>query len=269
MEFVSCAICEGYNTMPLFSKWGYNIVECQRCGISYVNPRTFTVESDDYFRGAYLATIEEDGSLRPEIRAIYARILGDLETYLRPARLFDVGCAMGHFMVEARDRGWQVCGFECSPYAGDYARERHGFAVYQAPDLKDAGLSANQFDACVLIEVAEHLPKPKTTLAEAFRLLKPGGVLYVTTPNFASFRALLQREEWAAVIPTGHLYYFTAESLMKLLAMIGFIDLVDLSFPASFDTEVSAIASGGGAFSRYVDPEEIRQRTADEDQAKF
>jgi SAM-dependent methyltransferase len=268
MEFVCCAICEGYNTMPLFSKWGYTIVECRTCGLSYVNPRNFAVEDDSYFRGAYLSTIEEQGSLNPGIKALYSQILGDLETYLRPSRLLDVGCAMGHFMVEARNRGWDVSGVECSPYASEYGRNRWGLAVRQACNLSDAALSANQFDACVLIEVAEHLPHPKATFSEVFRVLKPGGILYVTTPNFASFRSLLQREEWKPVIPSGHLYYFTADSLMKLLTGIGYADPIDLSLPARLEDEVEAITTAGGSISWRADVEAIRERTGKEDRVK-
>ena len=254
--------------MPTFSKWGYTIVECRTCGLSYVNPRNFAVEDDSYFRGAYLSTIEDQGSLNTGIKALYAQILGDLETYLRPSRLLDVGCAMGHFMVEARNRGWEVSGVECSPYASEYGRNRWGLAVRQACNLRDAALTANQFDACVLIEVAEHLPHPKETFSEVFRVLKPGGILYVTTPNFASFRSLLQREAWKPVIPSGHLYYFTAESLTKLLAGIGYVDPIDLSLPASLEAEIEAITTGGGSISWRADVEKIRERTAAEDRMK-
>ena len=254
--------------MPLFSKWGYIIVECRTCGLSYVNPRAFGVEDDEYFRGAYLSTIEDQGSLNLGIKSLYARILADLETCLRPSRLLDVGCAMGHFMVEARDHGWEVTGVECSSFASEYGRNRWGLDTRQACELRDASLPANHFDACVLIEVAEHLPHPTDTFAEAFRVLKPGGMLYITTPNFASFRSLLQRDEWKPVIPTGHLYYFTVDSLTKLLARIGYVDAIDLSFPAIFDADLSAIASEGGSVSWRVDVEVLRARTAAEDWMK-
>jgi len=175
---------------------------------------------------------------------------------------------MGHFMVEARGRGWQATGVECSPYASEYGRNRWGLAVRQACNLRDAGLPANQFDACVLIEVAEHLPHPKETFTEVFRVLKPGGILYVTTPNFASFRSQLQREEWKPVIPSGHLYYFTADSLTKLLTGIGYVDSIDLSLPADLDNELEAITTAGGSISWRSDVEAIRERTTKEDRMK-
>src|SRR3954454_17595495 len=213
MQSICCAICGEDKGDVLFYKWGYSIVKCRRCNLSYVNPRSFKQEADDYFRGPYLATIEENGSLKSGIHSLYSEIITNLHTSLAPGRLLDVGCAMGHFMAFAREYGWTVQGVECSPYAADYGLNRWGLPIHAHCDLRAAGLSHDYFDACVLIEVAEHLPDPRVTFTEVLRLLKPGGVLYITTPNFTSFRALFQRDNWQAVIPTGHLYYFTADSL--------------------------------------------------------
>lgn len=241
MEEVSCAICGGSGTEPLFTKWGLTIVKCQGCGLVFVNPRGFSIESDEYFRGPYLETIEQQGVLRSNIEYLYNRTLEHLETLLEPSRILDVGCAMGHFMVYARNRGWQVHGIECSAYAGAYGRERWGLPIQSVCDLRAANLPGHYFDACVLIEVIEHLPNPDEVLAEVCRLLKPGGVVYLTTPNFASYRALAERDSWSAVVPTGHLYYFTPDSLHQLLRKAGFSETVNLTDGADFEHELGLI----------------------------
>jgi hypothetical protein len=120
-----------------------------------------------------------------------------------------------------------------------------------------------------MIEVAEHLPDPRRTLTEAFRLLKPGGVLYVTTPNFSSFRALLLREHWEAVIPTGHLYYFTADSLGKLLISIGFGQPSNFTAPAEFDFEVDGARANGGLRISPADLEEVRRQAVAEQSSQL
>ena len=269
MESVSCAICGEDNAAFLFSKWGHNVVRCRHCGLSYVNPRNFRVESDDYFRGPYLSTIEENGTLKSGIEHLYSAVVNNLNTYLAAGRLLDVGCAMGHFMAFARGRGWSVHGVECSRYAADYGRERWGLRIQPVCDLREARLPDNHFDACVLIEVAEHLPYPRVTFTEVFRLLKPGGMVYVTTPNFSSFRAMLQREDWQAVIPTGHLYYFSADSLGKLLTSIGFIQLINLTLPARLDSELDSARGNGTLRMGPTDLAEIRRQAAIEDDTKL
>src|SRR5262249_34587072 len=148
---------------------------------------------------------------------------------------------MGHFMAFAREQGWNVYGVECSRHAADYGYKRWGLGIQPVCDLREARLPDNHFDACVLIDVAAHLPYPRVALPEVFRLLKPGGMVYVTTRNFGSFRSLLLREEWPAVIPSAHLYYFADISLRKLLACIGFTEVLNLTPPADLDSELRLV----------------------------
>ncbi|MEP7362263.1 MAG: methyltransferase domain-containing protein [Acidobacteriota bacterium] len=241
MEHIDCALCRGSHTDLLFTKWEMNIVRCTGCGLVYVNPRKFAVEDDSYYREAYLSTIEQYGELQPGIRYLYGRFADHIETLVAPSRLLVVGCAMGHFMKFAKSRGWNVHGVECSPFAAAYGRERWGLPIQTACDLRKTRLPGSFFDACSMIEVVEHLPHPKETLLEVFRLLKPGGVLYMTTPNFASYMAIAQRENWAAVVPTGHLYHFTAETLGALARSAGFTVTVDLTESAALESEMERI----------------------------
>jgi len=253
-ERVPCNICGSGETQLVFAKWNFRIVQCVECGLVYVNPRAFRIEEDDYFAGPYLSTIEKNGQLDPGIATLYGEIVYNLSNRVASGKLLDVGCAMGHFLGFAKRYGWEVEGVECSPYAASYAEEHFGARVHPVCVLKDANLPAAEYDAAVLIEVIEHLPDPRATMSEVWRVLKPGGIAYVTTPNFASYRSLLLRSEWAAVIPVGHLYYFDAESLGKLLADIGFINIEDLTGCATFGVDYDfAVASG----NLKLTPEEL------------
>ena len=57
-ERVACNICGSSETRLVFHKWKFSIVQCVECGLVYVNPRAFRIEEDDYFKGAYLSTME-------------------------------------------------------------------------------------------------------------------------------------------------------------------------------------------------------------------
>lgn len=245
MERVTCNLCGSEAHHEVRRKWNYSIVQCQRCGLAFVNPRQFETETEAYFRGPYLSTIEQDGELNAGIKYLYDQALLHISNRIPIGTLLDVGCAMGHFIRFARERGWKVEGVECSPYACDYARQNFGLPVYTACDLRDAQLEDDHFDACSLIEVIEHLPDPRTTIVEVFRVLKPGGVLYLTTPNFRSYRSLLLLEEWNAIIPSGHLYYFDNLSLTALLADVGFDTIEDLTHSVPFQSELE-FARGAG-----------------------
>ena len=240
-----CNICGSGESRLLFTKWEFQIVECAGCGLVYVTPHAFRIEADDYFEGPYLSTIETGGKLNAGIATLYGEIVYRIGERARKGKLLDVGCAMGHFMAFAKRYGWEVEGVECSPYAARYASEHFGVTAHPVCKLEDAHLQNDYYDASVLVEVIEHLPDPRSTMTEVFRVLQPGGLAYVTTPNFSSYRSMLLREDWAAVIPMGHLYHFDAASLGKLLTSIGFIDVEDLTDAANFVDELSFARRSG------------------------
>jgi SAM-dependent methyltransferase len=245
-ERVACNICGSHETRQVLQKWSYSLVQCVECGLVYTNPRAFRIEADDYFENAYLSTIEKDGRLDPGIELyVYADIIYNLNNRVALGKLLDVGCAMGHFLEFARRYGWDVEGVECSPYAARYGAERFGLKVHPVCVLSDAHLQPDSYTCCVMVEVVEHLPDPRETLNEIWRVLQPGGIVYLTTPNFASYRSLMLREDWHAVIPIGHLYYFDSASLGKLLASVGFIDVENLTAEGEFDKDLEFARNTG------------------------
>jgi SAM-dependent methyltransferase len=272
LQGVDCDLCGASQETLVFSKvlleHDYRIVRCSSCGLVYVNPRRFAAENDGYFSGPYLSTIEEKGKLRDNIASLYTEVTSHLEAYLYPGRLLDVGCAMGHFMDFARQHGWDVTGVECSRYAAAWGREHFRLRIHSRCDLSHAQYPGDYCDAAVMVEVVEHLPSPRQALAEVFRVLKPGGVFCLTTPNFESYRSLLLREEWEPVIPSGHLYYFTGETLEALLRSVGFCNVVQLTNRASFEEDLLFAKESGKLKMDDASVDELKARLLSEDSDK-
>ena len=77
-------------------------------------------------------------------------------------------------------------------------------------------------DVIVLLDVIEHLPDPQSTLALCRQHLNPGGVIVITTGDFASFYARLSGRNWRLMTPPQHLWFFTPQSMRCLSHSLGF-----------------------------------------------
>ncbi len=98
--------------------------------------------------------------------------------------LLEVGCGGGLFSGQLARAGWHVISADLSPDGAKFAREqgvRHALAFDGSAGWPLAGGIADCF---VLLDVLEHLEKPHEALAEAFRVLRPGGVGIVTVPAY-------------------------------------------------------------------------------------
>jgi 2-polyprenyl-3-methyl-5-hydroxy-6-metoxy-1,4-benzoquinol methylase len=101
---------------------------------------------------------------------------------VRRGRLLDVGCAEGAFLEVARAAGFETLGTELSPHGAARTALRLGIPIHRG-ELASARFSAGSFSAVTLWHVLEHVLRPDETLAEARRILEPGGRLVVAVPN--------------------------------------------------------------------------------------
>ncbi|MBL7942401.1 MAG: class I SAM-dependent methyltransferase [Flavobacteriales bacterium] len=84
--------------------------------------------------------------------------------------------------------------------------------------LDDQCFNGIQFDVIVWVEVIEHINHPHRDLAVINRLLRPGGLLFVTTPNFNSIERRWLGEKFNVIDWPEHLTYYTPKTLRRVLA---------------------------------------------------
>jgi 2-polyprenyl-3-methyl-5-hydroxy-6-metoxy-1,4-benzoquinol methylase len=206
-----CPLCRADRTALLFEKGGYPFERCAACGLVTRGGEEGPPSYHDY-----LPQLTQ--TLPPLTRRRYEALLARLASRRRTGRFLDVGCGGGFLVETARDLGWTAEGTEVSNAAAEFGRTR-GLTIHTGV-LADAKLPAGAFDVVTMMEVVEHVGAPVALLAECAALLRPGGALYVTTPNWSS---LSRRGAGAAWTPIArdHVVYFTPRHLRRALMEAG------------------------------------------------
>jgi 2-polyprenyl-3-methyl-5-hydroxy-6-metoxy-1,4-benzoquinol methylase len=185
------------------------------------------VLSNGYLNARYGTNYQPASRLGPGLAKMLPRQREALDVQFRwlpkpvaGQRVLDVGCGNGAFLLKAREAGWQVMGVDPDPDAVATARQK-GLEVRLGSVEAFAG-EAGLFDAITFSHVIEHAHDPKSVLADAYRLLKPGGKLYLDTPNIDSRGSRIFGRHWRGIETPRHLVLFSLSGLQQLLQQCGF-----------------------------------------------
>ena len=152
---------------------------------------------------------------------MFRRQSARLEFWLgRRGRLLDLGCAAGLFARVAAERGWRVTGCDTWEEAVEYGRKRWQLDLRLA-GAGDWGAVEGRFDAIVLWDSIEHLPRPGKILEEIRGRLRPDGVLALSTPDYGSFSRRLLGSRWQ-FFERAHLTFFSRKTLSQTLEGKGY-----------------------------------------------
>lgn len=150
----------------------------------------------------------------------FERRLDDIGTRVRPGRLLDVGCSCGYFLEVAASRGFDVRGVEFSRSAIAAASPSVRPHIFEGTveTMPVDGL----FDVVSVFDLIEHVRDPRAFLRRCASLLRPGGVLLLSTPDTGHFLRFLMRSRWPMLQPMQHLFLFSRRALVSALRAEGF-----------------------------------------------
>ncbi|MGH0032255.1 MAG: class I SAM-dependent methyltransferase [Myxococcota bacterium] len=187
----------------------------------------------EYWEGRW-AEMSDAGlarTLRP------SRFLGSHAAFFRRhmapgARVLEAGCGVGLWVRRLRESGYRVIGLDYARRTLIRSRRVAPDLVFTAGDLRRLPFPDASFDAHVSFGVLEHyIDGPQEILAEAMRILRPGGRLLASVPQVNRLREPIEGRSRAEAESEGyrfHQYYFTAPELKALLEGAGFVASEDL-----------------------------------------
>ena len=196
----------------------WDLSRCKNCTHVFANP----CPSQEFIQSLYGAT--EDPLYQEEARGRsknFERILTTLDKiYPERGILFDVGAATGILLDISREHGWNVEGVEPSAWAVRIARERYNLAIVEGA-FEAVSLAEERYAAVTMVDFIEHIPHPFEAISIAQKILLPGGILCLVTPDINSLAARIMGQKWWHYRP-GHLGYFSKKSLDFILQKMGF-----------------------------------------------
>lgn len=218
----ACPICSARGA-HLWDKESFRIARCTKCLTLFVeNPPhdTAFIYDQGYFfggeqGGGYGSYDEEKESMR----ATFERCLDMIGKYTQGS-LFDIGAATGYFLSLARKRGFEVSGIDISAAAVAVAKEK-GIEV-KVGTLRTVSYPPDSFEVVTMFDVLEHVADPHALLAQASTILKPGGILFGSTPDSGSVNARLMGKRWHMLFPPEHLVLMNDTSLRLILNQEGY-----------------------------------------------
>ena len=231
-----CNLCGANDARVMFHRRGIDFMQCRQCGLEWVHPLPDMerlrelYSSQRYFRTDSISQYGYSDYVRN--KHLYVNLFNRrLDAILRhtnnhQGRLLDVGCATGVLLELARLRGWEVQGVDVSSYATQIARDYYRLDVFTGT-LEEANYPDQRFDVVVMDDLIEHVGDPSELVRESCRILAPGGLLTMNTPNRAGLWHLLMGRRWFHYKQSEHLVFFSPRVITDLLDRQGF-DVLDI-----------------------------------------
>jgi SAM-dependent methyltransferase len=246
--FNQCYLCGSNQIIPLSGYERNFLYKCGSCSFVFCNKIPSKIELE-----AHYFDYPRENAISPITVKRYQLLLDEFERYRLTGNLIDVGCGDGFFLVEAKKRNWNVFGTEFTDQAISNCRSK-AIEMTRSP-LNPENYPPDFFDVVTSFEVFEHINTPKQELSSFNKILRTGGLLYLTTPNFNSVSRIILRGKWSVIEYPEHLAYYTVKTLGHVTRLLNFRKLRISTTGIS----ISRLAKGSGINSISLD-ERLRVR---------
>ena len=224
LETAACPLCGPIPGTTLREHFDpFRVVTCNNCGLVFLSPRLteqaiLKLYADEAY---YVSEVAGQGydeylEVRPNWIRTFTRRLGEIGKYQKPGKALDIGCGPGFFLEAAQAKGYDVYGLDPSDYIVKVAREKFGDHI-QHGVIETANYSANEFDLVVAFDTFEHIYRPLEWLESIRHILKPGGLIAMTTPDPTSLLARISRRGWVSYKLPEHVFYWSPVTVRRAL----------------------------------------------------
>lgn len=225
---MNCPICLKENQRALFTvSTGYNktsslfeVIQCPACEVAYLYPFPDPGFLTSLYEAGYHT--QRQNPLGAILTSLNTRqVKRQISTFVSGGRLLDLGCGRGIFLEKMKNSGYEVYGVEPSKEGYEICRKIKGIHAYRG-ELAECKFPDSYFDLITLWHTLEHMTQPVSVIREVKRILKPKAYVLVEVPNFRCFESQVFRKHWHQLDIPRHHYFYTLNSLTRLLQTNGF-----------------------------------------------
>lgn len=210
-----CLICNSRVIVDMVGYEDNHLCKCKSCGFVFAKVVPSKEELEKHYEG-----YGRNDYLSPITIKRYHELLDKMESFRKTNRILDVGCGIGYFLEVAKERGWEVYGTE---FTDDAVHICEGKGINMKKGVLDPeNYEPEFFDIITSFEVIEHINNPLDEIQRFNQLLRKGGLVYLTTPNFNSLLRYRLKGEYNIIAYPEHLSYFTPKTLSFLFKKNGF-----------------------------------------------
>jgi SAM-dependent methyltransferase len=227
IESVDCPVCGPSQTKVwLASDSPARYVRCLQCNTVFASPRLS--RSIRYSNEETVWEYSQELLTREALRIPALKQEAEyIQRHVQCGRLLDIGCSSGDFFNFFPEPAWERSGVELSASATEYTSRAYNADV-RAGTLCSAHWTRASFDLVTFIDMLYLVDDPRAEMKEARRILKPNGIVAIEISGQAymflrsrGLIALMMERRWCRLNPDTHLYWFTPDSLTRLLASCG------------------------------------------------
>ncbi len=239
-----CGFCKLDNSEALYGThdiYGntYDLHTCHHCEAVFLSPypdeallaqaydESYYGEGDEKFNEGLIEKILDYFRNRRAKRI--AKLIGN------EGKVLDIGCGNGRFLQMIESHGAiEGHGLEMESNSAKRAKTILGNRLHIGT-LQDGGYPDDHFDAITLFHVFEHLTDPKGYLERMQKILKPGGILYISFPNIDSVQSNMFKGDWLHLDPPRHLFFFRPVRFKTMMKDYGFETIGEKNFNVEYN----------------------------------
>ena len=238
----NCEVCGSRNFDVIYTQkfilendslFSYKVGACGKCGFTYASNLPSSKKIENFYKkNVKYAYQHNEGSINENTKKLHLSSFIMIDKYLKvinrkfyksKVSILDIGCATGYLLSIFKNNKYKnLLGIDPAPECSLAANKLYKIKVL--PSTLSEFNKKEKFDAVIFASVLEHLSDLEKNLLKATKLVKEGGVIFISVPDGNNFGKILREPFLEFSIE--HINYFTKISLKNLFSKYGFKNIL-------------------------------------------